>query len=78
MDAAEPDGAISQLIAHIWRLRTQVVLTFGPDHAYGHPDHIAVSQLAASAVALAADAPLRPLADIAGVWQHGDENRDYE
>jgi LmbE family N-acetylglucosaminyl deacetylase len=31
------------------------VLTFGPDGAYGHPDHVAISQLATTAVARAAD-----------------------
>jgi LmbE family N-acetylglucosaminyl deacetylase len=55
LDGAEPDAAICQLVAHIRRLRPQVVLTFGPDGAYGHPDHIAISQLATSAVARAAD-----------------------
>jgi LmbE family N-acetylglucosaminyl deacetylase len=32
-----------------------VVVTFGPDGAYGHPDHIAVSQLTTAAVIRAAD-----------------------
>src|SRR4029450_13561342 len=31
-----------------------VVLTFGPDGAYGHPDHIAICQLTTTAVAAAA------------------------
>ncbi len=32
-----------------------MVLTFAPDGAYGHPDHIAISQFAMSAVVAAAD-----------------------
>jgi LmbE family N-acetylglucosaminyl deacetylase len=32
-----------------------VVITFGPEGAYGHTDHIAISQLTAAAVACAAD-----------------------
>jgi LmbE family N-acetylglucosaminyl deacetylase len=32
-----------------------VVITFGPDGAYGHPDHIAISQLTTAAVMAAAD-----------------------
>lgn len=38
------------LVAH----EPDVVLTFGPDGAYGHPDHIAVSQAATAAVVAAA------------------------
>ncbi len=30
------------------------MLTFGPDGGYGHPDHIAISQLTTSAVVYAA------------------------
>ena len=33
-----------------------MVLTFGPDGAYGHPDHIAISQLTTAAIVAAADA----------------------
>jgi LmbE family N-acetylglucosaminyl deacetylase len=33
-----------------------VVVTLAPDGAYGHPDHIAISQFAMSAVVAAADA----------------------
>ena len=36
--------------------RPQVVVTFDPRGAYGHPDHIAVSQFALTAVVMAADA----------------------
>jgi LmbE family N-acetylglucosaminyl deacetylase len=35
-------------------LRPQVVLTFDPYGAYGHPDHIAISQLTAGAIVRAA------------------------
>ena len=35
-------------------LRPQVVLTFDPYGAYGHPDHIAVGQLAHGAIVRAA------------------------
>ena len=34
----------------------QVLVTFGPDGAYGHPYHIAVSRFATAAVVCAADA----------------------
>jgi LmbE family N-acetylglucosaminyl deacetylase len=59
-----PDGAVDQVGAkvaihaiagHIRRVRPHVVVTFGPDGAYGHPDHIAVSQFTTAAVVCAAD-----------------------
>src|SRR5262249_12010236 len=45
-----------KIVRLLRKIRPDVVATFGPDGAYGHPDHIAVSQLAAAAVLLAADA----------------------
>src|SRR4029079_6318301 len=33
-----------------------VVVTFGPEGSYGHPDHIAISQFTSAAVVCAADA----------------------
>jgi LmbE family N-acetylglucosaminyl deacetylase len=58
-----PDGAVHQagaadaqraIAAHLRRVRPDVVLTFGPDGAYGHPDHIAICQLATAATLRAA------------------------
>jgi LmbE family N-acetylglucosaminyl deacetylase len=37
------------------RVKPQVVITFGPDGAYGHSDHIAISQLTTAAIVCAAD-----------------------
>ncbi|HEU5311897.1 MAG TPA: PIG-L family deacetylase [Candidatus Eisenbacteria bacterium] len=60
-----PDGALDQvdareihaaIAAHIRRLRPHVVITFPPDGAYGHPDHIAICQFTTAAVTAAADA----------------------
>jgi LmbE family N-acetylglucosaminyl deacetylase len=59
-----PDGAVDQVDAgtaiaaiagHIRRVRPHVVVTFGPDGAYGHPDHIAISQFTAAAIVCASD-----------------------
>ncbi len=55
LDRAPADDAVRQIADHIRRLRPQVVVTFGPDGAYGHPDHIAISQLTTAAVVVAAD-----------------------
>ena len=35
-------------------MRPDVVVTFGPDGAYGHPDHVAIGQFTTAAVAAAA------------------------
>jgi LmbE family N-acetylglucosaminyl deacetylase len=60
-----PDGAVDQIdaataiaaiVQHIRRVRPQVVVTFGPDGAYGHPDHIAISQFTTAAIVCASDA----------------------
>jgi len=53
---AEPRRIVTALVRHIRRVRPDVVVTFGPDGAYGHPDHIAVSQFTSAAIVAAADA----------------------
>ncbi|MCC6790469.1 MAG: PIG-L family deacetylase [Thermomicrobiales bacterium] len=45
----------AKIAAEIRRFRPDVVVTFGPDGAYGHPDHIAISQQTTAAVTAAAD-----------------------
>jgi LmbE family N-acetylglucosaminyl deacetylase len=55
LDRANPMEAQRKIVPFIRRIKPHVVLTFGPDGAYGHPDHIAISQLACGAVLLAAD-----------------------
>jgi LmbE family N-acetylglucosaminyl deacetylase len=55
LDRAEPAEVIGRIAAHIRRIRPQVVVTFGPEGAYGHPDHIAISQFTCAAVLAAAD-----------------------
>jgi LmbE family N-acetylglucosaminyl deacetylase len=48
--------AIRALVSHIRRIRPDVIVTFGPEGGYGHPDHIAISQFATAAALCAADA----------------------
>ena len=61
LDQVDTLEAVAKIAGHIRRIRPHVVLTFGPEGAYGHPDHIAISQLATAAVQHAAgsthDAP---------------------
>ena len=55
VDRVDPAEAIRKIVGHVRRFRPQVVVTFGPDGLYGHPDHIAISQLTTAAVAAADD-----------------------
>ena len=56
LDRVNPAEATAAIAREIRRLRPHVVITFGPDGAYGHPDHIAISQLTVAAIVAAADA----------------------
>jgi LmbE family N-acetylglucosaminyl deacetylase len=55
LDKAATPAMLERLTAEIRFVRPQVIVTFGPDGAYGHPDHIAISSLTTSAVLAAAD-----------------------
>jgi len=56
LDTVDTTEAVSKIASQLRRVRPQVVITFGPEGAYGHPDHIAISQLTTAAVVAAADA----------------------
>jgi LmbE family N-acetylglucosaminyl deacetylase len=55
LDGADPHQAIANIAGHVKRIHPDVVVTFGPDGAYGHPDHIAISQFTTAALVAAAD-----------------------
>ncbi|HTM36136.1 MAG TPA: PIG-L family deacetylase [Terriglobales bacterium] len=55
LDRATAREAVATIAAHIRRVRPNVVVTFGPDGAYGHPDHIAISQFTTAAIVAASD-----------------------
>jgi LmbE family N-acetylglucosaminyl deacetylase len=55
LDRAVSHSVVAQLTALIRQIRPDVVATFGPDGAYGHPDHIAISQFTTTALVCAAD-----------------------
>ena len=54
LDRANAREVIAAIVKHLRRVRPDVVITFGPDGAYGHPDHIAISQFTAAAITAAA------------------------
>jgi LmbE family N-acetylglucosaminyl deacetylase len=55
LDRADPAEAIGKIVVQLRRVRPQVVVTFDPFGAYGHPDHIAISQFTQAAIVAAAD-----------------------
>lgn len=55
LNCANPHEAIASIACELRRGRPDVVVTFGPDGAYGHPDHIAISQFTTAATMVAAD-----------------------
>jgi LmbE family N-acetylglucosaminyl deacetylase len=55
LDQADPREAIAKIAECLREIRPHVVLTFGPDGAYGHPDHIAICQFTTAAIVRAAD-----------------------
>jgi LmbE family N-acetylglucosaminyl deacetylase len=55
LDQANPAEIIGHIAAHLRRVKPHVVVTFGPEGAYGHPDHIAISQFTTAATVVAAD-----------------------
>jgi LmbE family N-acetylglucosaminyl deacetylase len=56
LDQADPVQAIASIAGHLRRIRPHVVVTFDPMGAYGHPDHIAISQFTAAAIVSTAEA----------------------
>jgi LmbE family N-acetylglucosaminyl deacetylase len=64
VDKAAPAEIVERIAREIRRFKPQVVVTFGPDGAYGHPDHIAISQFTSAAVVMAANASQAGLQDL--------------
>jgi N-acetyl-1-D-myo-inositol-2-amino-2-deoxy-alpha-D-glucopyranoside deacetylase len=62
------ESAASTLASHIRSIRPHVILTFGPEGLYGHPDHLHMHHVALRAIQLAADPPHRGRAT-AEPWQ---------
>lgn len=60
LDEADAPSVARDIATRIREVRPHVVVTFGPDGAYGHPDHIAISQLTAAAIVRAAAPGVEP------------------
>ncbi len=55
LDQAVSDDIIACIAQHIRRIQPDVVITFDPYGAYGHPDHIAICQFTTAAAIKAAN-----------------------
>jgi LmbE family N-acetylglucosaminyl deacetylase len=60
LDRADHAQAVARLVGCLREVKPQVVVTFGPEGSYGHPDHIAICQITQAAVVCAADQDYRP------------------
>ena len=69
LDSVEAEVA-TQVASRIHRWRPRVVLTFGPDGLYGHPDHVAVYRATMAALDKLGDGAVRPWAYQA-TWPEG-------
>jgi N-acetyl-1-D-myo-inositol-2-amino-2-deoxy-alpha-D-glucopyranoside deacetylase len=60
---AQADRAeiVTRLAVHIRGLQPAIVVTFGADGGYGHPDHIAIHFATVEAIRLAAEPDYRPV-----------------
>lgn len=58
--SAPVDDVIRDIVRWLRAIRPDVVITWGPDGGYGHPDHIAAGELALRAVSLAGVARHEP------------------
>jgi LmbE family N-acetylglucosaminyl deacetylase len=60
LSAAPPDDIRRQIVSAVRRARPQVAITFDPNGANLHPDHIAIGRFAMDAISAAADARWYP------------------
>ena len=70
LDRTDPGQIVARIAEHLRRVRPDVVVTFGPDGAYGHPDHIAISQFTTAAIVAACDPDYKDLALESGLHAH--------
>ena len=74
---ADEHEVVARQVFEIRRFRPQVILTFGMDGLYGHPDHIAICRHATRAFQLAADADIFPHHAAIGIRPHRTDRLFY-
>jgi len=70
LQEVDPEMLIRHVTEIIRRFRPDVVLTFGPDGGYGHPDHMTISTVTTAACKRAGDATQFPEQLAAGLAPH--------
>jgi LmbE family N-acetylglucosaminyl deacetylase len=66
LNKADPAEVVAKIVRLVREIRPHVVVTFGHDGAYGHPDHIAICQSTTAALVCAADPTYQSI--LAGDW----------
>ena len=74
---ADEHEVVARLVFEIRRFRPQVILTFGMDGLYGHPDHIAICRHATTAFHRAADPAAFPHHMAIGIRPHRTDRLFY-
>ena len=69
----EPEALTRHITRIVREFQPDVVITFGPDGAYGHPDHIAIGAATTTACDLAGDPAAFPEQIAAGLAPHAPE-----
>lgn len=55
VQSCDRTATLGKIVLAIRELKPAVVVTFGPEGVYGHPDHIAIGELASAAFEIAGD-----------------------
>lgn len=71
------DNALEPMVRVIREIRPQIVVTFGADGLYGHPDHVAVHRLATLAWQGAGDPNIFPQHSAEGLEPYGPARLFY-
>jgi len=69
----EPEALTRHITRIVREFRPDTVITFGPDGAYGHPDHIVIGAATTTACVLAGDAAAFPEQIDAGLAPHAPD-----
>lgn len=77
LDRCDRSQVLGKIVLAIRELRPQVVITFGPEGVYGHPDHVAISGLATDAFNLAGDPKEYPEQLVDGVKEFSPQKLYY-
>ncbi len=65
--AADQDAVVAALGRALADVRPRVVVTYGPDGGYGHPDHVRVHQVTMAAVRVAVERGAAPIESV--LWR---------